>query len=246
MSLRKLFAPALLLLLTSLYAPCARAQSSDARAQAAAEIESLRAQIKAKESVLLAPSGEDRKAYAEFLTQPRTGLVRLLPREKWDSKLSTRGGGAYYSFTLRSHEYGRGTNIGLEQDYLGTGFAGADFGFMSNIGDAPLETLSTADEAVRFAAAYKAPTAEADARAAHRSFWQPGRRDGDFVYMDRLPVSVGSTYVVRSILYEDSDTLVAFRVLRKDSDGSVVLLWKILQEFQKPPLERSVASANGQ
>ncbi len=244
MSLRKLFAPALLLLLISLSAPRARAQA-DARAQAAAEIENLRAQIKAKESVLLAPSNEDRKAHALFLAQQGTGLVRLLPREKWDGVLSTRGGGAYYSFTLRSHEYGRGTNIGLEQDYLGTGFGGADFGFISNIGDAPLETLSTADEAVRFAAAFKVPTAEADARATHRSFWEPGRREGDFVYKDRLPVSVGSTYVVRSILYDDSDTLVAFRVLRKDSDGSVVLLWKILQEFQKPALERSVASANG-
>jgi hypothetical protein len=242
MSLRKLYAPALLFAMTLLCAPHALAQA-DERAQAAAEIESLRAQIKAKESVLLAPSKEDRRAHAEFLAQPGTGIVRLLPREKWDGKLSTRGDGAYYSFTLRSHEYGRGTNIGLEQDYIGAGFGGADFGFMLNLGDMPLETLSTADEAVHFASAFKAPTAEADARAAHRSFWEPGRREGDFVYKGRLPVSVGSTYVVRSILYSDSDTLVAFRVLRKDSDGSVVLLWKILQEFQKPMLERNVAAA---
>jgi len=242
MSLRKFCAPALFFSLTLLSAPSELAQA-DARAQAAAEIESLRAQIKAKEAVLLAPSNEDRKAYALFLAQPGTGLVRLLPREKWDGVLSTRGGGAYYSFTLRSHEYGRGTNVGLEQDYIGAGFGGADFGFMSNVGDVPLETLSTGDEAVHFAAAFKAPTAEADARAAHRSFWEPGRREGDFVYKGRLPVSVGSTYVVRSILYSDSDTLLAFRVLRKDSDGSVVLLWKILQEFQKPTLERNVAAA---
>ncbi len=50
MSLRKLYAPALLFSLTLLFAPCVTAQTDDARAQAAADIESLRAQIKAKES----------------------------------------------------------------------------------------------------------------------------------------------------------------------------------------------------
>jgi hypothetical protein len=243
MSLRKLFAPALLLLLTSLYAPCARAQSSDARAQAAAEIESLRAQIKAKESVLLAPSGEDRKAYAEFLVQKGTGLVRLLPREKWDSKLSTRGGGAYYSFTRRTHEYGYGSDISLEQDALSVGFAGADFGFMLNLGDAPLETVTAETEAVRFMAAYATPSTLPDARKAQNQFMSlAGFQEGQWTYKSRLPVSAGSTYVLRSVNYDDSDVLVAFRVLRKDSDGSVVLLWKLLEDFPKPALQRNVAA----
>ena len=244
MSLRKLFAPALLFSLTLLLAPCVLAQA-DARAQAAAEIEALRAQITSKEAVLLAPSKEDLKAHALFLAQPRTGLVRLLPREKWDGKLSMRGGGAYYSFTRRTHEYGRGSDLELQMDYLSVGFAGADFGFMSNLGDTPLELLSTDAEAVRFAASFKAPTLEREARAAHRSFWEP-RREGESVYLSRLPVSVGSTYVVRSIVYDDSDVLVAFRILRQDSDGSVVLLCKILEEFPKPVLERNVAATDSQ
>lgn len=241
---RKLYAPALLFSLTLLFATPALAQA-DARAQAAAEIENLRAQINAKESVLLSVSKEDRKANALFLAQPGTGLVRLLPREKWDGKLATRGGGAYYSFTHRTHEYGRGSDISLEQDGLSVGFAGADFGFMSNIGDVPLEMLSTDAEALRFPSTFKTPTLEADARAAHRSFYEPGRSEGEFVYKRRLPVSVGSTYVLRSVNYEDSDVLVAFRVIRKDSDGSVVLLWKVFQEFPKPALQRSVAAAAG-
>jgi hypothetical protein len=245
MSLRKLYAPALLFSFTLLLAPCVVAQE-DARAQAAAEIESLRAQIKAKEAVLLSPSEEDRKAHAEFLAQSGTGLVRLLPREKWDGKLSTRGGGAYYSFTRRTHEYGLSSDISLEQNYLGVGFAGADFGFMSNIGDVPLELLSLDAEALRFPSSFKTPTLEADARAVHLSFYEPGRSEGEFVYKARLPLSVGSTYVLRSINYGDSDVLVAFRVIRKDSDGSVVLLWKLFEEFPKPILQRSVAAAGGQ
>lgn len=62
------------------------------------EIDSLRDQIKARENLLLEPAAEDRIAYAEFLQQPETGLIRLLPREKYDGKLALRGGGAYYSF----------------------------------------------------------------------------------------------------------------------------------------------------
>jgi hypothetical protein len=245
MSLRKLFAPVLLFSLSLLFAPCVCAQ--DARAQAAAEIESLRAQIKAKEAVLLSTPEEDRKAHALFLAQPDTGLVRLLPREKWDGKLSTRGDGAYYSFARRTHEYGRGNDIELQMDNFSVGFAGADFGFMANLGDTPLELLSLDAEAVRFASVFKAPTLEPEARAAHNMFAAlGGKREGEVVYRSTLPVAVGSTYIVRSVSYNDSDVLVAFRVLRKDSDGSVVLLWKMLEKFPKPTLERNVASADGQ
>lgn len=245
MSLRKLYAPALLFSLTLLFAPCVCAQTTDARARAAAEIESLRAEIKAKEAVLLAPSDEDRKAYADFLAQKGTGLIRLLPREKWDGKLSMRGGGAYYSFTSRTHEYGNGSDLELQQNYFSVGFAGANFGFMLNVGDAPLETLSDEAEAVRFMASYQTPSPLPDARKAQRQFAGGGAQSGQWTYTDRLPVVVGSTYVLRSVNYETSDVLVAFYVVRKDSDGSVVLLWKLLKKYPKPSLERSVADADG-
>lgn len=246
MSLRKLYAPALLFSSTLLFAPCVTAQTGDARGQAAAEIESMRAQIKAKESVLLATPEEDRRAHAEFLAQPGTGIVRLLPREKWEDKLTTRGGGAYYSFTRRTHEYGRGSDVELQGGFLFVGFAGANVGFMANLGDTPLEMVSPDAEALRFASSFKAPTLEADARAAFNSFGGKGRREGELVYTCGLSADVGSTYVVRSVSYDESDVLVAFRVLRKDSDGSVVLLWKMLEEFPKPTLQRNVTAAVGQ
>ena len=243
MSLRKLFAPALLFSMALVCAPSALAQA-DARAEAAAEIESLRAQIKSREAALLATSEEDRKAYAEFLAQKDAGLVRLLPREKWDGKLSTRGGGAYYSFTKLTHEYGYDTDISLEQDYLSVGFAGASFGFMTNLGDVPLETLSEEAEAVRFMASYQTPSPEPEARKAQRLFAE-GAHSGEWTYRSHLPVVVGSTYALRSVNYETSDVLVVFRVVRKDADGSVVLLWKLLRKYPKPSLERNVAAAAG-
>src|SRR5215204_696649 len=151
MTVGKLAGLALTFACLSLLCTGAHAQTGD-RAKAAAEIESLREQIKSREATLLSVPDEDRKAHAEFLAQPDTGLVRLLPREKWDSKLSTRGDGAYYSFTNRVHDYGRGTDIELQQDYLSVGFAGANFGFMVSLGDMPVENVSEESEAVQFMA----------------------------------------------------------------------------------------------
>jgi hypothetical protein len=245
MSVKKLFALSLLLICLPSPGRGVRAQTTD-RAQAAAEIESLREQIKEKEAVLLAPSREDRDAYAEFLAQPHTGLIRLLPRERWMGKLSTRGDGAYYSFARLTQEYGYGSDIELEQDILGVGFAGADFGFMTNLGNVPLETVSTETEGVRFMAAFQTPSAEAEARKAYRQFGSDGQQAGQWAYKSRLPVFVNNTYALRSVNYDTSDVLVAFRVVRKDFDGSVVLLWKMLKKYPKPTLERNAAPAAGQ
>lgn len=233
---RKCFVAAVMLV-----ALCSMARSQD-RAQAAAEIESLREQIKAREAILLAPSEEDREAFAEFLAQPQTGLVRLLPREKWDGKLSLRGGGAYYSFTHLTHEYGFGSDITLEQSQLGVGFAGANFGFLVNLGNVPLESVTLGSDGVRYLASYGTPRAEPEARVEQRRT-ATGFEVEDWTYKSRLPVFAWQTYVVRSVDYGTSDVLVAFRVIRKDADGSVVLLWKILKKFAKPELERTPAAA---
>ena len=246
MPVRKLLVLALSFVCLQMLCAVALAQTGD-RAKAAAEIESLREQIKLREAALLAPSDEDRKAHAEFLAQTGTGLVRLLPREKWDSKLSTRGDGAYYSFTNRMHEYGLSTDISLQQEQLSVGFAGANFGFMVSLGDMPIENVSEESEAVQFMASFQPPSAEAEARVSHKQFaWGEGHQAGQWTYKSRLPVVVGQTYALRSVNYGGSDVLVALRVVRKDADGSVVLLWKMLKKYPKPTLRQAPAVATAQ
>ncbi|HLM55914.1 MAG TPA: hypothetical protein VK422_07255 [Pyrinomonadaceae bacterium] len=244
MLFRKLCVLALTLVCLQLLSASARAQT-DARAQAAAEIESLRERIKAREVILLAPAREDYEAHAEFLSQPETGLARLLPREKWIYKLSTSGDGAYYSFGRKSHEYGQGTDIGFEQGQLQVGFAGADFGFITNLGDVPLANITTETEGVKYLAAFNPPSNEPEARAEQRRTGAGFEVDGQR-YARRVPAAVNNTYVLRSVSYSASDTLVAVRLLRKDADGSVVLLWKVMKTFPKPKLGRDAAAAAGQ
>jgi hypothetical protein len=40
---------------------------------------------------LLAPAPSDFAQFADFLQQPDTRIIRLLPREKYDGVLKTRG-----------------------------------------------------------------------------------------------------------------------------------------------------------
>jgi len=212
------------------------AQSQD-RAKFDKDIETLRDQLKQKETEFLAPSAEDRAQFADFLHQPGTGLARLLPREEYRKKLSVREGGAYYSFTKLSNSYDRDPQIALEKEYLSTGFAGANFGFLASLGDTALESVSIEHPVVQYLAALVTPSTEPEAREQQRRS-STGIMIGAYGYKNRLPVTVGGSYILRSVNYDSSDVLVAFRIVRQDTDGSLILLWRKLREFPTPFLTR--------
>jgi len=218
---------------------------SESRADLLKQIEAKRAELAALEKKFLAPSEEDLAAFAEFLAQPDTGLIRLLPREVFDqdSKLTIRGGGAYYSFDRLTHSYGYGSDIALQQGHLYVGFAGADYGMLVKVGDGPIDAVTLEHPRVRFVSAYSAATEEPQARVEQRRFVIGTTIDG-FPVKSRLPVEINTTYVLRSVNYSDSDLLVAFKVIGKDLDGSVTLVWKLLKKYPKPELARTNQPAN--
>ena len=239
--MKRIFAASLLIATSSL----TLFAQTESRADLIREIQAKRTELTKLEQTLLAPTPEDRAAYAEFLSQPETGLIRLLPRETGGealgakSALTIRGGGCFYSFARLTHEYGRGSDIEFESDHLSVGFAGFDYGAMAAIGDVALEEISSEHPSASSLASYKAPAEESLARTEARSFGGRGRVIDGVLYQSRLPVQLATTYLLRSINYDDSDILVAFRVIRKDSDGSVVLLWKLLNKYPKPVAARS-------
>src|SRR5207244_1715519 len=145
----------------------ARAQSVD-RAALESEIRTLLGDLKQTEQQFLAPSEKDKQKYAEFLSQPDTGLIRLLPRGAFQSILTIEGGGAYYSFARLTHEYGYGSDIELQQGEFSVGFAGADFGFLTRLGKVAIEDVTLDHPAAQFLAEFNTPTAEADAREQYR------------------------------------------------------------------------------
>lgn len=210
------------------------------------QIAAKRSELSALEKQFLSPSAEDRAAYADFLRQPDTGLIRLLPRELFESEvykdnkptLTIRGGGAYYSFTARTHEYSNPTDIGLERGYLQVGFAGANYGLMTNLGDMPLENVALETAAAHVLAMHPVAEAEPQARIEQRRASEGATIEG-VTYKNRLLIKLNSTYLVRTVNYDASDSLVAFKVVRIDNDDSAVILWKLLKKYPTPHLARN-------
>jgi hypothetical protein len=206
------------------------------RAKLEKEIEALRNQLREKEEQFLSVSDEDRAKFADFLKQPDTGIIRLLPREKYNDRTMIRGGGAYYSFTRLAHEYGAGSDIQFERGRFSTGFAGADFGFISDLGSTPIEQITLDHPSLSFPLTFAAPATEPEARQ-HQRTTSAGFNAAGLDYHRQVVAFEGRTYILRSINYETSDVLVVFRVIREDSDGSMILLWKRLKKFPTPRLE---------
>jgi hypothetical protein len=90
---------------------------------------------------------------------------------------------------------------------------------------------------VQYLAGLVTPNVEPEAREQQRRSGS-GIVVGANQYKNRLPVTVGASYILRSVIYDSSDVLVAFRIIRQDTDGSLILLWKKLREFPTPFLTR--------
>ena len=219
----------------------ARAQSVD-RAALENEIRALIGDLKDTEQQFLAPSAKDREKYADFLGQPDTGMIRLLPREVFQDKLTIQGGGAYYSFARLTHEYGYGSDIDLQQNQFGVGFAGADFGFLTRLGKVAIEEVTLDHPAAQFLSTFAAPTADPGAREQQKRA-ASGFDVNGFTYQNRVKVKGKNSYLLRSVGYGVSDLLVAFRMVSQDDDGSVVIVWKILERFPVPQLTSAQASS---
>ena len=215
--------------------------SAQSRDDVIKEIEAKRAELAVLEKKVLAVSDTDRQEFAAFLSQPQTGIIRLLPRETYDSHgkrgLAINGGGAYYSFVRKTHEYGQGSDISLQNGQLSVGFAGADYGMFLNLGDISLDQVTNDHLATRALLNYTPPVKEDDVRAENQKLWQ-GIELADFNFKSRTQPNVSNTYLLRSISPERSDILVAFRIVRKDTDDSLILVFKVLKSFQKPAMER--------
>ena len=227
--------------LTLVLACLSVAAQTQSRDEVIRQIETKRAELAELEKKVIAVSDRDREEFAAFLSQPKTGMIRLLPREMYDGNskraLAIRGGGAYYSFAHSTHEYGRGSDISLEQGSLKVGFAGADYGLLLNLGDVSLDQVMGDHVATRALLDYTPPIKEGDVRGESRKLWQGIELSG-FNFQSRVEAKISNTYLLRSISIDTSDTLIAFRVVRQDTDGSIILLFKVIKTFPVPKMER--------
>jgi hypothetical protein len=187
---------------------------------------------------LLEPTAADRAAFASFLRQPETGIVRLLPREKYDhtTAMPLRGGGAYYSFTRLSHQAGPWSDIRFQNGELHVGFNDMTLGLIATLGDLPLEDLTASHPAVEFLSSLPVPVRVADV-GPQADKNAAGFKAGGQLYKSSVTAQLNTTYLLRSTLYHEADTVVALRTVRADADGSIVLLWKSLSRLKVKKLK---------
>ena len=202
------------------------------------QFEAKRTELAALQKQILEPLEEDRTTLADFLKLPDTGLMRLLPRENYGNDIGIRGGGTYYSFTDRNHEYSNSSDITLERGHLRSGFAGANYGMLTTLGDVSLENVGLETAAAQILASHTPPTEEPQARVEQRRTSEGAVINGAS-FKNHLPLKANSTYLLRSINYSGSDTLVAFKVVRIDNDNSAVIVWKLLKKYPIPYLARN-------
>ena len=191
--------------------------------------------IKAKEQAFIAPSTGDYANYPGYQGQKDRGVLRLLPRETYNGKLSIPGGGAYFSFTRLTHDYGYGSDIELSQKSLSSGFAGCDFGFFANLGNVEIETLNEQSPSLQFLLNFKPGADEPSIRKQQALISSDGLSSEEIQFPRRIKnPQPGQTFALRSINFDHSDSLVVLKIIRIDGDGSLILAWKKLKSFPVP------------
>jgi len=198
------------------------------------KIEDIKKESVEIEKIILQPDRQD----LALAAQEKVNVFRILPREKYDKDIfKVRGGGAYYSFVNKSHSYDSTPQIELQQDKLSVAFYGANYGFIADLGETALADVSRENKYADFLISYKPKNLEPEAREEYKKIGKGFETNG-LKFNKSLAAELGHTYILRAISYNEADTLVAFKIQRKDADGSLIIFWKLLENFEKPLLAR--------
>ncbi len=221
-----------------------------------------------EELAAVAPNEEDTKTFAEFLRQKNTGLIKLIPENNCGEKAKTinaapecakftmPGGGA--SFSFRTENY-RIQHLG-DVNYTGRSFRAFGtlaHGIFVDLGDVPIDKIDLNSAGMDFLAKFQPANNFKEAQEIAVKL-DAGIKNETFVYKNLLPAADKTTYAVRSIAYQGTvtrsiqgityneleldkrkDMIVVFRVVRRDADGSVTILWKELSKKDAPKLKEN-------
>ena len=210
----------------------------------------------AAEKRLLVISPEDEQKFVNLLNQPNAGAFRLLSPHHSGSRvvsidspeLSRRPGfssyASAYSFTRRKHGHGvngwdRDSNwnlidLRLFRRTLRSGVTSEEsLGLMVRLGDVPLEEVTEQATGVSELAEFIPPTdhrTAVDLSEKHLC----GYRLNGLRYGSQVVAVVNNTYVLRSILNQRADQLIAFRIVMEDEEGSLSVVWRRIKNYPKP------------
>lgn len=231
------------------------------------DIDALYRKTNKKEKKLLSVNEGDKQKYGLFLKSDQTGLIKLisdlgcsanakvLVASEECLKYSMPGGGSSYSFRVADYRIPQLADL----TFFDSAFEANGIllhGVFTGIGDVPLESVTVQTRGAKYLSEIKPVTKYQEAVAFSKNISKGFMKDG-FFYGNRIKAVENMTYVLRSIAYEGEvpkavngvtyneldfdkrkDVMVAFRIVRKEDDGSVTLLWRELARLKSPKMEQ--------
>lgn len=219
-----------------------------------------------EELQLVAPSPVVAQTYSSVLREKDTGIFKLMPdagcavndrvisAKEECIKFSMPGAANSYSFRTQNYRIKRLADLtynGAKFEITGTFM----HGILADIGDIPIEQISLATPGVKFAADFRPSTTFDDVIPIDRSLIS-GVEVRGFKYGKAAPAIPNNSYVLRCVAYRGrlvramkgiayneldydkrKDVTIAFRIVAKDSDGSITIVWKQLAEADSPKLK---------
>lgn len=198
-------------------------------------INDLQRDLRAKEIEYLEPDPEDLATYPGY-----TVFRLLVPGQYTQFVDKGRDGSSYLIPSERTLIAGRGTQsrpriLALANGDFVTSRSEADFGFIRDIGDVPLDKIVLTDVQLQPLVRFRPPTDKASLAAEQKRIAESAL-DPNFALKSQAPAIVGHSYVLRGVDYGGMDLVIAFRVVREDTDHSLILIMTELRRIWGPLL----------
>lgn len=203
--------------------------------------------------------------YAVFLRQPDTGLTKLIDDKGCAAstkvvnasekclQYTMPGAGSSFSFRTQNYRIPRLADVTFtDRSFQASG--ALLHGIFVNLGNVPLEAVSLETNGMEYLVDFQPETDFDENRAIDLKLTNGVRRDG-FLYRRGLYAVENTTFALRSVAYggrlmrasigvtynefnfdKRKDVIVVFRIVEKDAEGNVTILWKQLQEKDSPKI----------
>lgn len=211
----------------------------------------------------LAPDLLDLRRYEKFLQQPKTGIIRLMPDIGCTENINIIKAdqvclnfipeSSYYSFREKEHTIELLADLRLKNGYLITDGILSQ-GILVKLGEIELEKVFGENEGLKFLSSFSPDPQSPEAQKQYIQMMR-GVEVGNYEYKKALPIIENMTYALRVVAYRGNvfrsfrgfrfdlldgdkriDLTLAFRIIRKEKDGSVTLLWKEIERKDAPRL----------
>lgn len=224
----------------------------------------LRTKATKEQKKRLLPDPQDLRKYEQFLQQPKTGIFRLMPDIGCTENINVIRAdevclnfipeSSYYSFREKEHTIEILSDIRSKNGYLiSDGILSQ--GILVNLGEIELEKAIAETEGLEFLASFAPNPQSVEAQKQYIQMMR-GVKVGNYEYKKALPIVENATYALRVIAYRGNifrvfrgfrfdlldgdkriDLMLAFRIIRKEKDGGITVLWKELERKESPRLK---------